>query len=141
LKKAISKVEDQFIKPVETILQNNIKIIDKINKRSSIEIIRLLAIFYTYIFYNDTNRGVPHGYFCSVLNNRVTRKYSNEVFEGYRQGLQFLWKKLLKSDSQSLIIKFSNARNWKELDDFFHKIQIEIVEPLLKPLNISLSID
>lgn len=59
-------------------------------KTSKADALRYVTIFYTMTFLNDTEKGIPHGYFCSILEHRLTQKYTDSVFEGYKYGLQYL---------------------------------------------------
>jgi len=54
--------------------------------------LNILSKFYTLILLNDTQRGLPLGYYsASTLKANIGSKYLEKVFEGYVLTLQYLW--------------------------------------------------
>lgn len=138
----LKAVEEKFMKPMERILENNVQLTEKFQKYTKRKIVEALAMFYTFIFLNDTHRGFPHGYFCSLLRNNIRKKYLSDVFEGYKLGLQFLWKNLLGDTfDETSLAHINSAKNWKELDAFFREIQKEIIEPFENKLKCDFAFD
>ncbi len=99
------------------------------------------SIFQTYIFLNDTNRGIPHGYLPAMIGDEeVTFGFQYKVaktlrnaFVGYKYGVQFLWNQLLKDKFKNSVVSDINETNsWDSFDKYFDKIKSEIIAPIEK---------
>jgi len=124
----------------------------KLNKEEALEYATMFCIM---IFLNDTSKGHPHGYWVSVLDNRVEPKEMDNNFEGYKYALQFVWHSLLRRKynltsiknlhkSKLWSISFEDRAKMKykykigtTLDDYFGKINDEIIQPLQKKLKVN----
>jgi len=97
------------------------------------------AMFQTYLFLNDTSRGIPHGYMSSMFEeatfgyrNRIAKTLGNS-FDGYKYGNQYLWAQLLKNKFQgSVVSNIHKTGSWGAFDGYFDKIQAKIINPLEK---------
>jgi len=142
LQRNLIEVEDKIIKPMEHILKDHLQLAEKFQKYTKLEIVKALAIFYTFIFLNDTQNGFPKGYFCSLLRDNLSGKYLSDVFHGYVLGLQFLWKNLLGDGYYGFpVAHLDKSKNWHELDRFFREIQTKIIEPLENEFKCNFSFD
>jgi hypothetical protein len=102
------------------------------------------AIFQTYIFLNDTSRGIPHGYMSAMMDDvddfEVALGYRHKIaqtlgymFFGYKYGVQYLWYQLLKEKfKDSVISNIHETTDWNSFDKYFDKIQSKIINPLEK---------
>jgi hypothetical protein len=91
IKKSIKNLKT-LLKVLRRLFEESTSTID-IEKNSALSV---TSIFHTYIFLNDTHRGLPHGYYLpSNLKISSTPKYLKKVFRGYALTLQYLWFKLL----------------------------------------------
>jgi len=140
LRNNLKIIKKKVLQPANHILENNIEIAEDFHDHNKREIIEALAIFYAFVFLNDTYAGYPKGYFCSILDTNLTKKYLKDVFEGYKLGLQFLWKKLLGDDYIKMpVSRLTEATNWRELDRFFRSINEETINPLENELKCNLA--
>jgi len=112
--------------------------------------LNILSKFYTLILLNDTQRGLPLGYYsASTLKANIGSKYLEKVFEGYVLTLQYLWFKLLSAEifnnscvnSLHEVLKTNNVEGWYALVEFYGKINGEIIEPLEDELKMTLGIE
>lgn len=82
-------------------LEGLLKMFNKLYERATSRIKKDLALnaltkFYTFIFLNDTHRGIPQGYILpSTIKISATSEYLQKVFKGYTFTLQYLWFILL----------------------------------------------
>ncbi len=105
---------------------------------------------------------IPKGYWVSILDNGLNSEQHNKCFEGYKYSLQFLWSMLLNDKCNASCIKnLHKSKNWykednstysksgreevreryDDLDSYFGKIKIEIIEPMEKDLGIDIWFD
>jgi hypothetical protein len=112
-------------------------VVERLSAQGLDTVVNYSSMFQTYIFLNDTSRGIPHGYMSAMIDeatfgyrHRVAQTLGN-AFEGYKFGIQYLWAELLKDKFQeSVVSKIHNALNWGKFDEYFDKIQTEIINPL-----------
>jgi len=106
------------------------------------------SMFQTYIFLNDTSRGIPHGYMSAMIDeatfgyrHRVAQTLGN-AFDGYKYGVQYLWSQLLKNKFQeSVVSDIHKTGDWDTFDKYFDKIQTEIINPLEKSTRAIMGYD
>jgi len=112
------------------------------------EIILNLAIFWTYIDFNDTGRGVPLGYFFSLEEeepSHASTEYEDieerlRLFNGYKYTLVYVWNELLnREQKEKFPWEISNSNHWKQLDSYFGKIRTNIIEPIEKKHQLSMN--
>jgi hypothetical protein len=108
------------------------------------------SMFQTYIFLNDTRKGIPHGYVPTMIKDEeITFGYQFEAarkwrdaFEGYKYGVQYLWSQLLKDKyKQSATNRINEANDWESFDKYFEKIQLKIINPLEKSTKAFMGYD
>lgn len=93
----------EIIKIFDEIYDNCVDSTINLNKD---EALRVLTMYYTMIFLNDTNRGIPHGFqLPSIIKLKVSPKYLKIVFKGYVYTLQYLWSELLGNDFDNYCVK------------------------------------
>ena len=144
LEAAMHKLSDEALDSF-----NNIKQVSIINSDypiSNIETaVNYSAIFQTYIFLNDTSRGLPLGYLrgamiddaevVSSYQRRIVQKLGNAFF-GYKYGVQYLWYQLLKETFKgSVVSNIHETTDWNAFDKYFDKIQSKIINPLEKSIG------
>ena len=124
---------------------NNIKEVSSVNKDYPVREIETAvtysSMFQTYIFLNDTSRGIPHGYLPAMLDDQdydsdlryLAVKTLGNAFLGYKYAVQFLWYQLLGDKFwNSVVNDIHKTNDWDSFDRYFNKIQSEIIEPLEK---------
>lgn len=103
--------------------------------------IRCSSMFQTYIFLNDTSRGIPHGYVRKMLDiqescarfRHSAPRTLHKAFLGYKYTVQFLWYQLLGSDfGNSVVSDIHTSTDWRSFDNYFDRIKSEVIEPLDK---------
>jgi len=155
IKEALNQFNKDVLVVFEKIFSNNVEVIPKLNI-SKDNALKYTTMFYTYIFLNDTSRFLPHGYWVSVLDNRIDLEQYKKNFEGYKYSLQFVWFSLLGEKYYSTSIKkLHQSKDWSvkkefldlnnkpkglkerdDLDAYFRKIQTEIIMPLEEKLKV-----
>jgi len=140
------------------IYNENVAVNQKINIDKGIAL-KYLTMFYTYIFLNDTSRFIPHGYWISLLDNKINPEQHKKNLNGYKYALQFTWSVLLdKKYYSTSIVNLHKVNDWnveddfifdlqnhkkekttkrEDLDSYFGKIQREVIEPIEKELKIN----
>lgn len=113
--------------------------------------IHFSSMFQIYIFLNDTQRGLPHGYIAPMFEEgsgfswvivRKRKDYLNQVFEGYKYAVQFLWHYLLRQRfDYTSVARLHEAGGWAEFDKFFELIRSEIINPLESETDAHLGFD
>ena len=124
---------------------NNIKQVSSVNKRYPVReietAVKYSSMFETYIFLNDTSRGIPHGYLPAMLDDQdydfsfryLAAKTLGNAFLGYKYAVQFLWYQLLGDEfNNSVVSDIHKANDWASFDRYFNRIQSGIIEPLEK---------
>ena len=87
------KIVNELVTVYDVLLDNNICHSADFNKNDALKIV---TIFYTHIFLNDTSEGIPHVYLLTpILKSTVSEKYLEKVYHGYVYALQYLWFVLL----------------------------------------------
>ncbi|MBN2094857.1 MAG: hypothetical protein JW727_02315 [Candidatus Aenigmarchaeota archaeon] len=86
--------------------------------------LRYAAMFQALIFFSDTSKKIPKGYYLFSQVESLTRKQYNASFEGYKYTLQFLWESLLEKESKpEFISEMITAKDWSiDLDVDFEKL-------------------
>lgn len=126
-------------------------------KISKDEALRLVTMFYAYIYLNDTSRQIPHGYWVSMMDNAVGRDYHSKNFLGYKYCPQFLWSRLLGDQYRATsLVNMHRSAEWaiddddfdleerrprgdrEDLDSYFVKVGDEIIRPLEQRLGLNL---
>ena len=112
--------------------------------------IRYSSTFQIYIYLNDTSRGLPHGYTSAMLEDvektfkarsQIAKNY-RDTLTGYKYGVQYLWSQLLGDKiSESVVRNLHTASNWESFDEYFEKIQKEIISPIEKSSGASMGFD
>lgn len=133
-------IDNKLLKPLAEALNGEIQPSQKLKNINKDEITKFLAIFYTLIYYNDTDHGFPKGYFCSLLDNKVSEKELDEAFEGYKFAIYYLWTKLV-GPRYAVLNRLVEATNWGRFDLYFQEVQNEIVAPVEKRFKVSVSFD
>lgn len=124
---------------------NNIKQVSSVNRKYPVReietAVKYSSMFETYIFLNDTSRGIPHGYLPAMLDDQdydFSFRYSamktlGNAFLGYKYAVQFLWYQLLGDEfNNSVVSDIHKANDWASFDRYFNRIQSGIIEPLEK---------
>jgi len=109
------------------------------------------SMFQTYIFLNDTQRGLPHGYLAPMFEEgrasswvilRRRKDYLNQVFDGYKYSVQFLWHCLLGPRfEEAPVARLHESRDWKQFDQFFEIIRDKMIRPLEAETSTHLGFD
>jgi hypothetical protein len=133
---------------------NNVKHVSSINKNYPVREIETAvtysSMFQTYIFLNDTSRGIPHGYVPAMLDDQdydfgfrySAAKTLGNAFLGYKYAVQFLWYQLLRDEFRNSVVNDIHKTNdWDSFDNYFDKIQSEIIEPLEKSTGGAIGYD
>lgn len=155
LEKGIKEFDKKVLSYLRKILEDHVVISKKISGKSKDEVLRIISMFYTYIFLVDTKGGIPKGHYVPILKENLSQKYIQTIFEGYKFALQFLWYNLLKEEfERSCVKKFHEAENFakkesirpskvkeKSIDDFFFNIREDIIKPIEKELGITFVFD
>jgi len=124
---------------------NNVKKVSSLNRNRPVcEIetaVTYSSMFQTYIFLNDTSRGIPHGYLPAMFDDQeadfgfqfsAARTLGNAFF-GYKYAVQFLWYQLLGDKFRNSVVSDIHKTNdWNSFDKYFDKIKSGIIEPLEK---------
>ncbi len=100
----------------------------------------------TYIFLNDTRRGVPHGYYTSTLDNSLWHNkkpnrdaYLKTAFKGYKYTIQYLWFILLGEKFYTTsLVNMHRAKNWDDFDTYFEILREEVINPLENNTKVKL---
>ena len=98
------------------------------------EALNYCSQYTTYIFLNDTQRMVPHGFYVSILDNKLDNKNknSNKIFNGYKYSIQFLWTRLLGNEYDKTSLKLIHTTKfWATESDLF-SVYFEKNKNLLK---------
>ena len=124
---------------------NNIKQVCLVNKDYRVHeletVVRYSSMFQTYIFLNDTSRGIPHGYLPAMIDDQdydhsfryLAMEAFGSAFLGYKYAVQFLWYQLLGDEFKNSVVNdIHKANDWSSFDRYFNKIQSGIIEPLEK---------
>lgn len=124
---------------------NNVKKVSSLNRNRAVREIETAvtysSMFQTYIFLNDTSRGIPHGYLPAMFDDQeadfgfqfsASRTLGNAFF-GYKYAVQFLWYQLLGDKFRSSVVSdIHKTSDWNSFDKYFDKIKSGIIEPLEK---------
>jgi hypothetical protein len=124
---------------------NNVKKVSSLNRNRPVREIETAvtysSMFQTYIFLNDTSRGIPHGYLPAMFDDQeadfgfqfsAARTLGN-AFLGYKYAVQFLWYQLLGDKFRNSVVSDIHQTNdWNSFDKYFDKIKSGIIEPLEK---------
>ena len=118
------------------------------------ELLHRLAIFSTYVHFNDLDDGYPNGYYLTVLESDLREERMNTALEGYIYTLQFVWSKLVGDDlyDKSSLSELHNSGTWyhstdlfetipddrSDLDRFFGDIKQEIIRPIEEEKEIDI---
>jgi hypothetical protein len=124
---------------------NNVKQICSLNRKSPVReietVITYSSMFQTYIFLNDTSKGIPHGYLPAMIDEHeydfgfryLAARTMVNAFFGYKYAVQFLWYQLLGGEFRnSVIIDIHKTNDWNSFDKYFDKIKSGIINPLEK---------
>ena len=124
---------------------NNVKKVSSLNRKRPVREIETAvtysSMFQTYIFLNDTSRGIPHGYLPAMFDDQeadfgfqysAARTLGNAFF-GYKYAVQFLWYQLLGDKFRNSVVSdIHKTSDWDSFDKYFDKIKSGIIEPLEK---------
>lgn len=124
---------------------NNVKKVSSLNRTRPVREIETAvtysSMFQTYIFLNDTSRGIPHGYLPAMFDDQeadfgfqfsAARTLGN-AFLGYKYAVQFLWYQLLGDEFRNSVVSdVHKTSDWNSFDKYFDKIKSGIIEPLEK---------
>lgn len=121
LETSMRDIDNKLLKPLAEALNGEIQPSQKLKNINKDEITKFLAIFYTLIYYNDTDHGFPKGYFCSLLDNKVSEKELDEAFEGYKFAIYYLWTKLV-GPRYAVLNRLVEATNWGRFDLYFQEV-------------------
>ena len=138
LEAAVHKLSDEALDSFSNIKQ--VSIINSDYPISNVETaVNYSAIFQTYIFLNDTSRGIPHGYLSAMIDNeeaafgyqhRMAQTLGNTFF-GYKYGVQYIWSQLLKEKfKNSVVSNIHETTDWNSFDKYFDKVKSRIINPL-----------
>ncbi len=124
---------------------NNVKKVSSLNRNCPVREIETAvtysSMFQTYIFLNDTNRGIPHGYLPAMFDDQEAdfgfqfsaARTPGNAFFGYKYAVQFLWYQLLGDKFRNSVVSDIHKTNdWNSFDKYFDKIKSGIIEPLEK---------
>lgn len=160
-REALEEFKKEVLYYFDDIFSNNVAVNRKF-VMSKDEALRYITMLYTYIFLNDTSRGIPSGYYVSILGNSPVfeRGGTSNNFEGYKYALQYVWASLLGKDYYSTSMKnLHTTKDWvscmpledrtfeetvtkvkrgEDLDSYFGKVRDEIILPLEKRLKVDL---
>lgn len=140
LETALQRLSVEVLSPF-----NDVKQVSSLNKNCPVReletAVTYSSMFQTYIFLNDTSRGIPHGYLPAMLNDQeadfgfqysAARKLGN-AFWGYKYAVQFIWYQLLQDKFKNSVVSDINKTNdWDSFDKYFDKIKLGIIEPIEK---------
>ena len=151
LEYSLKQVKKEIVQPM---LQ--LKIVSEVNTLYPISTIddgiKYSTMNELLVFFNDTQRGLPHGYPTPMLDNSLwpsidnavtqeQRKHLQKIFEGYKYTVQYLWFYLLKNDFEKTSLKTIHKTNsWQTFNKYFGFVQNEIVDPIEKRLKVNLGI-
>lgn len=149
LKFSLKQVQQEIIQPM--LLLKSVSVVNALYPIPTIDDgIKYSAMNELLVFFNDTQRGLPHGYPTSMLDNSLwpsidnvvtqkQRKYLQVVFKGYKYAVQYLWFYILKDDFNKTSLKtIHKTKSWPAFNEYFGVVQNEIVDPIEKRLKISL---
>lgn len=164
IRRAILQYMASIIDAFDRIFDSEVIVSKKLGG-SKEDALKYATMFHTYTFLNDISDGLPHGYWLSILDNRISEERYNKIFEGYKYSLQFVWFSLLGGRYASTSIKdLHKSDSWiipelesdhiidphaepkphserNDLDSYHWRIGEEIIDPLEKNLKISLILD
>lgn len=149
LENCMSKLSNQVLYPFNRV--RDVSVIDSQYAVPDLDTaVTYSSMFQTYIFLNDTSRGIPHGYMPAMIDDeevtigyqyRIAQRLGN-AFEGYKYGVQYLWSRLLKRKFQeSVVSDIHKTNDWKSFDKYFDRIQTEIINPLEKSTRAIMGYD
>lgn len=99
--------------------------------------IALSSMFHAYIYLVDTSKGLPQGYFVSMLRNTVaeplghtSQHYLARAFRGYKYALQFLWFRLLGGEfGGTPLARLHESDDWRDLGNRFELVRNDVIRP------------
>jgi len=137
---AMQRVSAEVLSPFE-----NVKQVSSLNKNYPVHdletAVTYSSMFQTYIFLNDTSRGIPHGYLPAMLDDQEAdfgfqhsaAQTLGKAFWGYKFVVQFLWYQLLRDNFRNSVVSdIHKTSDWNSFDKYFDKIKSGIIEPLEK---------
>ncbi len=150
LESGMSKLSNEVLNPFDRVREVSV-----INNHCAVPnldtAVTYSSMFQTYIFLNDTSRGIPHGYMPAMIDDeevtigyqyRIAQRLGSVPFEGYKYGVQYLWSKLLKKKFQgSVVSDIHKTNDWKSFDKYFNRIQTTIINPLEKSTKAIMGYD
>lgn len=112
------------------------------------EAITYITMNEIFIYLNDTERGIPHGYPTPMLDSSLWHTSQtilspalSRAFEGYKYTVQFIWSNLLQEQYfGTSIVNLYRAKNWQAFDSFFNIIQNEVIDPLEQKIRVNLGL-
>lgn len=142
LNKVLPKVTEYLIDPINSILSDNYEIDKKYQKQSKKELLKNVARFYFYIYFNDIGKiriSFNHTFLKDktffVQGISIPLKLNEQLFfEGYKKIVDFVWQNLLGKPhyKSNIFVKMVESRTWKKFDSFFNIIRDNLIFPLEK---------
>ncbi|MCD6092469.1 MAG: hypothetical protein J7J38_00420 [Candidatus Aenigmarchaeota archaeon] len=132
----IKKFTKEVLSIFSKILKNQVDVNKKFSGKTKEDILKIISMFYAYIFLIDNWRGLPKGYYVSILKETLNSKYMDKAFEGYKIGLQFLWYKILGNKFEKSCLKdFHNAEKNAKVEDLIDPFEKELIDRNKKSLK------
>ena len=155
----ISKNSEDLLKKCDSLLLflNKIK---KIYENSKIregikfdkdKMLKYLSLYWTHIFLMDNEKGVPAGYYHSLLKDKLSPEKMKKSLKGFQYSLKYIIElnygslegKRLNDLINSEQLKEENKESemdkhisdWHSIDRFFSIMQKEIMDPLEKEIE------
>lgn len=141
----LDEFSEEVLRPFEELRQNH-TVPDPDLDIAKDDLLRDLAIFSTFVHFNDLDDGYPNGYYLTVLESDLRKERMDAALDGYIYTLQFVWQQLVGEElyQDSSLNELDNSEDWyhstdifetipddrSDLDRFFGDIKREIIQPL-----------